>query len=83
MMKHGNPEFCSDIFVLLSTLDSKITVARGDTDDVSLLPDEFLHHDMEHCVITNITFPKLNCKSHFLRTYKVQFCILESYFVLT
>lgn len=69
-MKHKRPEFYSDLFVILSTLESKITVANG-IDESSFSPEEFLEQNIDKKVITRISFPKMNNSNHFLRTYKV------------
>ncbi|XP_053383995.1 uncharacterized protein LOC123535767 isoform X2 [Mercenaria mercenaria] len=66
MMKHAHPEFPSDMFVMLETLNAQIYI----NGQIAVTPKQLLSTDMTGKVITHMTLPKVD-KSTKTKFYKV------------
>jgi len=69
MLKHGNPEFQSDVFNLLEVVGAKITIDDGNTQE-EYLPSDWMQIKMDKKIILKITFPEVS-NTHVFSYYKV------------
>lgn len=72
MVKHDHPEFYSDLFLLLSAINAKLTINTAADESKMYSMEEFLDLHMNRKVITKITFPALDDRTHILRSYKAR-----------
>ncbi|XP_014357572.2 xanthine dehydrogenase-like [Papilio machaon] len=70
VIKNRNPEFQSDIFMLLETVGAQVTIANSILSNTTLNMQNFLNQNLEGKVIINVMLPPLN-KSNKIVTYKI------------
>ncbi|XP_013162269.1 PREDICTED: indole-3-acetaldehyde oxidase-like [Papilio xuthus] len=70
VIKHRNPEFQSDIFLLLETVGAQVTIAKSKTSKTTLNMQDFLKQNLKGKIIINVMLPPLN-KSNKIVTYKI------------
>ncbi|KPJ06623.1 Xanthine dehydrogenase [Papilio machaon] len=69
-LKHSNPDFSSDLFLLFETVGAMITIGNNIDNRRTLTLQDFLKTDMKREIIINVLLPPLsnNC---FVRTFKI------------
>lgn len=68
--KHQHPDFPSDVFVTMDTVDARLTVLDAAGAPTDLSPVAFLAHSMRGCLLYAIRLPRIDAAVHALRTYK-------------
>lgn len=68
--KQQHPEFPSDVFVLLDTIDAQLTILDSEKNQRIVNLTEFLAMDMNKKVLYNIILPRIETHG-FIRTYRV------------
>ncbi|XP_026330989.1 indole-3-acetaldehyde oxidase-like [Hyposmocoma kahamanoa] len=69
-MKNKHPEFPSDVFLLLDTVQATITVVNSLLEKKELSPADFLLEDLTGKLISKVELPPLGA-DNLVRTYKV------------
>ncbi|XP_023246390.1 xanthine dehydrogenase/oxidase-like [Copidosoma floridanum] len=70
MLKHEHPEFLSDLFLILETVEAEIQILEAEKNKISMKLLDFLKVDMRHKVIHSIILKKLDSKKNFM-SYKI------------
>ncbi|XP_050301532.1 xanthine dehydrogenase/oxidase-like [Anthonomus grandis grandis] len=71
MLKHQNPRFQSDIFVILETIKATIIIIDVEENEFRKSPQEFLGIDMNKKVIKEIMLKSYDARKYFYKSYKV------------
>lgn len=72
MLKHTDPDFPSDVFIVLEALGAKISVLSVSTRaEVEFAPSQFLIQPMDKCIITRITFSPLGANVKFRQALSI------------
>lgn len=69
--KHDHPEFPSDVFVTLDTVDARLTVIDATGVRTDLSPVAFLAHSMRKRLLYSIRLPRIDAGTSVLRTHKI------------
>lgn len=71
MIKHANPDFPSDIFVLLAGVNATLSIveAGGKISNVSV--QEFMKVSMENKIVLKVNLPQLDKEKFSLKTFKI------------
>ncbi|XP_045500109.1 xanthine dehydrogenase 1-like [Colias croceus] len=71
MLKHKDPEFTSDVFLILQTVEAEITILQSSGVKSIISLDDFLKTNMRSKIIYNVLLPPLNTENHVV-TYKIR-----------
>ncbi|KAK3730646.1 hypothetical protein RRG08_060314 [Elysia crispata] len=70
MLKHLEPSFPSDIFLLLESVGTKLIILDGNGNRSEVTMTDFLKLDMKGKVIVAMALPTYDTKDIYIRTYK-------------
>ncbi|GAB0094689.1 hypothetical protein DMENIID0001_100140 [Sergentomyia squamirostris] len=71
MLKHDPPDFPSDVFLLLETVEVTVIIAESTTKTQAVSAAEFLKTDMKRKIVLKIRLPPMEVNRDILRTYKI------------
>lgn len=70
-IKHQNPEFPSDLFLIFEAVGAKLTIAENINTVRVVSVVDYLNVDMQKKIILNVTLPTLDQREFTFRSYKV------------
>ncbi|XP_072944523.1 uncharacterized protein [Epargyreus clarus] len=70
VMKNAHHDFISDVFVLLRTVNSTVTIINSHLQKTEVTLDDFLKVDLNNKLILDVKVPPLS-KKYIIRTYKI------------
>ncbi|GFS24784.1 indole-3-acetaldehyde oxidase, partial [Elysia marginata] len=70
MLKHLEPSFPSDIFLLLESIGAKLIILDGDQNRIEVTMPDFLKLDMKGKLMAAMALPTYDTRDIFIRTYK-------------
>lgn len=71
MIKHKNPDFPSDIYVLLGAVDATLSIAEADGKIAQVSIVDFLKTSMHRKIIMKVNLPPLDSDQYKLKTFKI------------
>ena len=70
-IKHAHNEFPSDIFLILETIDARLTILESIGKSTQMSVKDYLTYNMNKKIITKVSLPQLEPSKKIFRSYKV------------
>ena len=70
-IKHAHNEFPSDIFLILETIDARLTILESIGKSTQMSVKDYLTYNMNKKIITKVSLPQMEPSKKIFRSYKV------------